>query len=141
MNFASYTTSEYFPIFLTFYNSIKNNDNLNLHVLCLDHNVKDLLNKYKINCESTELSDIENFSNKIKEKKYNNIAEKIGVYRLAYVDYLLSTKKQSFHLIDSDTYFFSKISDLDTEIKNLNASVAFCKHNFYHKKNEMCNFL
>lgn len=140
MNFASYTTSEYFPIFLTFYNSIKNNDSLNLHVLCLDHNVKGLLKEYKINCKAIELSEIENYSNKIQEKKYNNIAEKIGVYRLAYVDYLLNTKKQSFHLIDSDTYFFSKINDLNTEIKNLNASVAFCRHNFYYKKKEMCNY-
>ena len=79
MNFASYTTSEYFPIFLTFYNSIKNNDSLNLHVLCLDHNVKGLLKEYKINCKAIELSEIENYSNKIQEKKYNKIAEKIGV--------------------------------------------------------------
>ena len=45
MNLATYTTSEYFPIFLTFYDSIKNNDNFKLHVLCLDNNVEKLLIK------------------------------------------------------------------------------------------------
>ena len=75
-----------------------------------------------------------------KKKKFNNISEKIGVYRLAYVDFLLQTKKKSFHLIDSDTYFFSNIILLDKEIKKLNPSVAFCKHNFYHNKSQMNNF-
>ena len=137
MNFASYTTSEYFPIFLTFYDSIKHNENLNLHVLCLDKKVKKLINEHKVNCETIELDEVEIFSHKIKEKKYNNISEKIGIYRLAYVDYLLMKKKQSFHLIDSDTYFFSTIDYLEKEINNLNSSVAFCEHNFFYNKKKM----
>ena len=68
MNFASYTTSEYFPIFLTFYDSIKHNENLNLHVLCLDKKVKKLINEHKVNCETIELDEVEIFSHKIKEK-------------------------------------------------------------------------
>ena len=126
MNFASYTTSEYFPIFLTFYDSIKNNKNLNLHVLCLDKKVKKLIDVYKVKCEVIQLEEIENFSQKILKKKYKNISEKIGVYRLAFIDYLLRKKKQSFHLIDSDTYFFSNIENLKHGLEDLNTSVAFC---------------
>ena len=48
MNFASYTSSEYFPIFLTFYDSIKKNKNLNLYVLCLDDDVKSLIKKTRL---------------------------------------------------------------------------------------------
>lgn len=139
MNFASYTTSEYFPIFLTFYDSIKNNKNLNLHVLCLDKKVKKLVYEYNVKCEIIELSEIENFSQKILKKRYKNISEKIGVYRLAFIDYLLRKKKQSFHLIDSDTYFFSKIEDLKHELEDSNTSVAFCEHNFYYNKKTMCD--
>ena len=139
MNFASYTTSEYFPIFLTFYDSIKNNKNLNLYVLCLDDNVKELIINNKVKCKCISLKDIENFSENIKLKKYNNISEKIGVYRLAYADFLLQKEKKEIHLIDSDTYFFSEISNLENIIKNLNASVAFCEHNYAFNKSEMNN--
>jgi len=137
MNLATYTTSEYFPIFLTFYDSIKNNDNFKLYVLCLDNNVENLLIKNKINCKCISIKELEKFSKTIKEKNYNNISEKIGVYRLAYADFLLQKEKIEIHLIDSDTYFFSKLSNLDNLIINLNASVAFCEHNFSFNKSKM----
>ena len=139
MNFASYTTSEYFPIFLTFYDSIKNNKNLNLYVLCLDDKVEELIINNKIQCKCVSIKEIEKFSKNIKLKKYNNISEKIGVYRLAYADFLLQKEKKEIHLIDSDTYFFSEISNLENIIKNLNASVAFCEHNYAFNKSEMNN--
>ncbi len=137
MNLATYTTSEYFPIFLTFYDSIKNNDNFKLHVLCLDNNVEKLLIKNKINCKSISIEELEKFSKTIKDKKYNNISEKIGVYRLAYADFLLKKENIEIHLIDSDTYFFSELSNLENIITKLNASVAFCEHNFFFNKSKM----
>ena len=77
--------------------------------MCLDNNVEKLLIKNKINCKSISIEELEKFSKTIKDKKYNNISEKIGVYRLAYADFLLKKENIEIHLIDSDTYFFSKI--------------------------------
>ena len=125
MNFASYTSSEYFPIFLTFYDSIKKNKNLNLYVLCLDDDVKSLIKKNNIECKTISIEDIELFTKSLLKKRYSKISEKIGVYRLAYANYLLKKLNiEDIHLIDSDTYFFSKTSDLEKVVNDLDASVC-----------------
>ena len=138
MNFASYTSSEYFPIFLTFYDSIKKNKNLNLYVLCLDDDVKSLIKKNNIKCKTITIEDIELFTKSLLKKRYSKISEKIGVYRLAYANYLLKKLNiEDIHLIDSDTYFFSKTSDLEKIVNDLDASVCFCKHNYFYNRDLM----
>jgi len=137
MNLATYTTSEYFPIFSTFYDSVKENKELKLYVLCLDDDVKKLIKNNNIKCKTISLEEIENFSKSLLKKKYKKISEKIGVYRLAYANYLLRKLNIDVHLIDSDTYFFSDISNLENIIIKLNSSISFCKHNFFYKTKEM----
>lgn len=139
MNIASYTTSEYFPIFLTFYDSIKKNQDINLYVLCLDDKVSDHLINNKVKCKPISIYQIENFAKNIKKKNYQNISEKIGVYRLAFIDYLLQEEKKDFHLIDSDTYFFSETKNLENIVTKQDSSVAFCEHNFYYNQSDMNN--
>ena len=77
MNLATYTTSEYFPIFSTFYDSVKENKELKLYVLCLDDDVKKLIKNNNIKCKTISLEEIENFSKSLLKKNIKKFQKKL----------------------------------------------------------------
>lgn len=136
MNIATYTSVEYFSTFLTFYKTIEDKKT-SLYILCLDKEVELLIKKFNVKCKFFHLHEIDNDFPKLRSRKFKNINEKIGVYRLFYSYKLINDFNLSIHLIDSDTFFFTSPIKLNEYINSLGASVAYAEHNYSYKKNKM----
>jgi hypothetical protein len=136
-NIATVVSKYYIDRILSLINSLSKFD-ITLHILCYDTEIYNYLkNNIHNQIKLYHLEEIYKFDNDLKKKIYElELINQVVSSRPVFIKYL--NEKKNLHtlfLIDADTYFFSDPIKIIDEAKNY--SIAFCRHNFVRKKEEL----
>jgi hypothetical protein len=133
LNFCTYFDVNYLSKGITLINSVANHHpNSDLYVLCLDDQVKNILEKIDLNLYLITLSDLEKSFPELRLAKLNrSIIEYYFTLTPFLLKYILELIPASYKLIylDSDTFLFDNLMG----INNSTDTITLTRHNFSKK--------
>jgi hypothetical protein len=136
MNFAICLTKFYISRCEALLSSLKNY-NINIYLLCFDHESYKYFYKKKVNCITINKikSFDKNFDATIKNRK---LIDQIVTSRPIFLKFLLKKfNLKEIFLLDSDIFFFSDPRNIKKEIGK--ASIAYCDHGFNKKLKKLAD--